>query len=127
MSEQHICPYSQTECRFDCSAAAEYCFQMRTACHSQIRKGHAQFGQIANFAEEPPNQKNLEQGDLNHRGKQSLLKAHAKLHNKVYFQGIDKRRLNPATEYNEQAAKNAEELQLRNALRYRQSPKPTLY
>lgn len=127
MSEKRLCPYSQTECRFDCSEAAEYCFQMRTACHSEVREGHKKFGQVAQFEEEPPTQRARDQGELNHRNTRSGVRPHGKLHNKVYFQGIDKRRLNPAAENNEQAAKNAEELQLRNALRYKNTPRFTPY
>lgn len=127
MSEKRICPLSQTECRLGCSEAAEYCFDMRTACHTQIREGHEKFGKVADFEEEPPRKGAREQGDLNYQGQKSRVKAHAKLHKKVYFQGIDKRQLNPSVEQNEEANKKAEELQLRNALRYKNTPRYTPY
>jgi len=127
MSEKRICPLSQAVCRLGCSEASEYCFDMRTACHTEIRAGHEQFGKVADFIEEPPQQGVREQGDFNYQNKNSQVKAHAKLHNKVYFQGIDKKQLNPSTEQNAEANRKAEEIQLRNALRYKNTPRYTPY
>lgn len=131
MPNERTCPYTQSPCRFECSDTGEYCFQMRQMCHEQIREGHAQFGKVAPFEEEPPTSAAREQGNLEHKGAsaRSGVKPHAKLHGKVYFQGIDKRQLNPSPEHNEEAARNAEELQLRHGLRHRyhHTPKPSPY
>ncbi|CAM4460331.1 MAG: hypothetical protein LEGION0398_MBIBDBAK_00892 [Legionellaceae bacterium] len=124
MSEKRICPYSKKDCRFNCNLEAEYCFDMRIACQKEIRKGHEKFGKVGYLEEDSPSLE--EQGDfINYKKNMAAVKPHAKLHNKVYFQGIDKRKLNPSIEDNEEAKQMANELQFQNALRYKNSPKPT--
>lgn len=119
-----ICPYSQAPCTLDCSKTGEHCFQMRNDCETRIRQQHKQFGNVAHFEQDPPTKESRDQGDLDYYARNTETKRHPKLQS-VYFQGIDKRRLNPAAEKNKESAKNAKELRLRNALRYKNTPKPS--
>lgn len=118
-----ICPKSQKECLLNCSDAGEFCFDMRRMCHEQLREGHKQFGKLMPF-EDPPPEISRSPDDPNYVEKPSHIKKHAKLHGKVYFQGADKRKINPNPEQNEDAQRNQEELQLRHALRYGKNMKP---